>query len=95
MIGSFNLLKIMNKFDCRTIVFSSSATIYSANSKKSITEDFTINPINPYGHTKASVEYMRMMFLIVQRINGVLQILDVNPIGAHKGKLEKILKQTE
>ena len=88
VIGSFNLLKIMNKFDCRTIVFSSSATIYSANSKKSITEDFSINPINPYGHTKASVEYMlNDIFNSSKNKWSVANLRYFNPIGAHESGL--------
>ena len=33
VLGTLNLLKVMDIFNCRTIVFSSSATIYGNNSK--------------------------------------------------------------
>ena len=46
-------MKINN---CRTIVFSSSAAIYGKNNKNPLREDATINPVNPYGRTKAAIE---------------------------------------
>ena len=46
----------MNKFGCRKIVFSSSATIYGDLKKLPILEDCEIKPINPYGKTKATAE---------------------------------------
>lgn len=58
VIGTMNLLKIMKKFDCKTIVFSSSATIYGVVSSDPIDEKCNINPNNPYGHTKAAIEFM-------------------------------------
>ena len=54
--GSSNLLKVMNKHNCKTFVFSSSATIYGYPSVNPIKENFSINPLNPYGNTKAAVE---------------------------------------
>ena len=56
--GTINLLKTMKKFNCRNIVFSSSATVYGTNSIKPIDENSEIKPNNPYGHTKAAVEFI-------------------------------------
>ena len=47
----------MSKNDCRTIVFSSSATVYGGLSEnKYFKESDYLSPINPYGHTKLAIE---------------------------------------
>lgn len=56
--GSRNLLAAMAAHGCHTLVFSSSATVYGYPSKLPIAEDAAVLPINPYGHTKAAVEWM-------------------------------------
>ena len=56
--GTINLLKIMSDFNCRNIIFSSSATIYIPESEKPIKESSKIGPINPYGNTKSTIEVM-------------------------------------
>ena len=42
----------MESYCCRTIVFSSSATVYGSSSNSSITEDNSLKPVNPYGISK-------------------------------------------
>ena len=82
--GSINLLRAMNKYNCRTIVFSSSATIYDILNEKLLTEDTNINPINPYGQTKAAVE--KLLNNIYVSNPGEWKIANLryfNPIGAH------------
>ena len=56
MNGSINILRVMNRYNCRTIVFSSSVTIYGFTNDKTIKEDVEINPINPYGRNKVAIE---------------------------------------
>ena len=46
----------MEKYNCRNIVFSSSATVYKANSDKLLNEKDICQPVNPYGHTKLTIE---------------------------------------
>ena len=55
-IGTFRLIEVMEKYECRTLIFSSSATVYGCSKDFLITESAIVNPINPYGHTKAAVE---------------------------------------
>ena len=45
----------MSKHKCKNLIFSSSATIYG-KPNQSNKEDNTVNPINPYGNTKATIE---------------------------------------
>jgi len=50
--GIINLLKVMDKYKIKCLVFSSSATVYSSNSNVPFKEDHFLSPINPYGRTK-------------------------------------------
>ena len=54
--GSINLFKIMIKHLCKTIIFSSSASIYDANDSKLLKEKHRIKPTNPYSQTKYTIE---------------------------------------
>ncbi len=54
--GTINLLKIMKKFNCRNIVFSSSATVYKSKAKTALNENDVCAPVNPYGDTKLTIE---------------------------------------
>ena len=55
LCSTISLIKVMEKFNCKCLIFSSSATIYKLN-EKLISEDVRIAPINPYGNTKAAIE---------------------------------------
>ncbi|MEB3276187.1 MAG: UDP-glucose 4-epimerase GalE, partial [Cyanobacteriota bacterium] len=56
--GSRQLLDVMAENHCRTVVFSSSATVYGMAEQVPISEAQALRPINPYGQTKAAVEQM-------------------------------------
>lgn len=56
--GSLTLLQSMVKYGCRTLVFSSSATLYGYPEAVPIPESAPVHPINPYGHTKAAIEQL-------------------------------------
>lgn len=56
--GSLQLLAAMRAHGCRTIVFSSSATVYGILDQVPIPETAPLRPINPYGQTKAAVEQL-------------------------------------
>lgn len=56
--GSLQLLAAMQAHACRTLVFSSSATVYGIPEMIPIAETAPLQPINPYGHTKAAVEQL-------------------------------------
>ena len=88
VLGSYNLIKIMEENNCKTIVFSSSATVYGNTSEDFLNEDFSLVPTNPYGTTKLTVE--KMLNDIYQNINENWKIAILryfNPIGAHKSGL--------
>ncbi|MBI4231702.1 UDP-glucose 4-epimerase GalE [Candidatus Peregrinibacteria bacterium] len=54
--NTLNLLDVMNRFDVKKIIFSSSCAIYGKPAVMPIKENFPFNPINPYGRTKKMVE---------------------------------------
>ncbi|MDO8961714.1 MAG: UDP-glucose 4-epimerase GalE [Methylophilus sp.] len=88
VVGSLTLLEIMAEFNVKTIVFSSSATVYGDPASVPIREDFPLSATNPYGQTKLMIENMlRDIYLAdsAWRI-GILRYF--NPIGAHdSGKI--------
>ena len=62
--GTITLTKVMERFKCRNIVFSSSASVYGNSSKELIDENTIVNPVNVYGRTKSAVEtFLKDIFL--------------------------------
>ncbi|AZV54088.1 MULTISPECIES: UDP-glucose 4-epimerase GalE [Bacillus] len=56
--GATALLQIMNEFDVKHIVFSSTAAAYGEPKCVPIVETDETNPTNPYGETKLAIEKM-------------------------------------
>ncbi len=82
--GTINLVQVMNAFNCRTIVFSSSASVYGTTNKLFLNEDDPIKPINPYAMTKFVIEkFLNDLSLNSKDIWKVANLRYFNPIGAH------------
>lgn len=82
--GSVILFKVMQKFNCRKIVFSSSATVYGLAEKCPLTEDMPIgNTTNPYGTTKLMIEKILQDLYISDKEFSICILRYFNPIGAH------------
>ena len=56
--GTIVLLEAMKQFGVKTLVFSSSATVYGDPAGVPITEDFPLSALNPYGRSKLFIEDM-------------------------------------
>jgi UDP-glucose 4-epimerase len=56
--GGLCLLKVMNKYGVKNIVFSSTAAVYGEPENIPILETDNTNPTSPYGETKLAVEKM-------------------------------------
>jgi UDP-glucose 4-epimerase len=56
VVNTLKLLRAMRRGGVDRLVFSSSCTVYGVPARVPITEDFPIGAINPYGHTKQTVE---------------------------------------
>ena len=86
--GSINLYQAMKKAGCKTIVFSSSATVYGDPEKCPITEEAKVGgTTNPYGTSKLMNE--RILEDVARSDDewSVLLLRYFNPIGAHKSGL--------
>ena len=81
--GTLCLLEAMKRHACYTIVFSSSATVYGHPESIPIKETAQINPINPYGKTKAAVENILFDLAASDSLWRVASLRYFNPVGAH------------
>ena len=82
--GTLVLVDLMRKYNCKKIVFSSSATVYGDPASVPIKEDFPLSTTNPYGTTKLFIE--RILEDIYKADNewSVILLRYFNPIGAHE-----------
>ena len=83
VIGTHRLLQAMGNCDVKTLVFSSSATVYGEPQRLPLTEDHPLSATNPYGRTKLVIEDM---LRDLHRSDpswqiGILRYF--NPVGAH------------
>jgi UDP-glucose 4-epimerase len=81
--GLLTLLAAMDKAGCRTLVFSSSATVYGAAETMPLGEDTPLAPVNPYGQTKAIAEEMLRTLPGPDPRWRVAALRYFNPVGAH------------
>ena len=81
--GSRQLLAAMAASGCRTLVFSSSATLYGYPETVPIPESAPIRPINPYGYTKAAVEQILDEVAASEVGWRIACLRYFNPVGAH------------
>ncbi len=81
--GAVTLAEVMAEHGVRTIVFSSSATVYGDPASLPIREDFPLSATNPYGRSKLMIEdILRDLFVSDNRWKiGLLRYF--NPVGAH------------
>ena len=88
-IGStLTLVKVMRKYNCKNIVFSSSATVYGEPERLPLTEDCKVGgTTNPYGTSKLFQE--RILSDLYDSDNSwtVTLLRYFNPIGAHESGL--------
>ena len=87
--GTINLLKIMDKYNCKNIVFSSSATVYKSQSEKLICENDICEPVNPYGNSKFAIEkILKDVYNSHHQPQWKIALLRYfNPVGAHESGL--------
>ena len=83
LAGSRQLLASMQTHGCRTLVFSSSATLYGYPEVVPIAETAPIQPINPYGHSKAAVEQLLADLAASEPGWRIARLRYFNPVGAH------------
>ncbi len=87
-IGStITLCEVMNEFNCKKIVFSSSATVYGSPKELPIKEGFPLSATNPYGRTKLYNEGILTDLYVSDNNWSVALLRYFNPIGAHPSGL--------
>lgn len=85
--GSLNLYQVMSEFNVKTLVFSSSATVYGDPAQLPIKEDFPLSTTNPYGTTKLFNEIMLTDIAAADPEWSIMVLRYFNPIGAHSSGL--------
>jgi len=81
--GTMVLCEVMTKYNCKTIVFSSSATVYGDPQSTPIKEDFPLSATNPYGRSKLFVEEMLQDLHVSDNSWKIVLLRYFNPVGAH------------
>ena len=82
------LLDTMKKYDCKKIVFSSSATVYGDPKVIPITEECEVGgTTNPYGTSKLFVEQILKDLYKSDNTWDIVILRYFNPIGAHSSGL--------
>ena len=83
VIGTLRLLEVMKEFECKKIVFSSSATVYGNPKSNPIKEDFPVGgTTNPYGTSKYMIE--RILEDLSDNSFRIAILRYFNPVGAHE-----------
>ncbi len=85
--GTLILCDVMRNAGCKTIVFSSSATVYGMNNVAPFKEDMPTSCTNPYGWTKLMLEQILTDLSVSDPEWSVVLLRYFNPIGAHESGL--------
>jgi UDP-glucose 4-epimerase len=95
LMSTIILCQVMEQYNIKNLVFSSSATVYSFSDKIPIKEEIPLKAINPYGRTKLFIEEI-LQDLYIADLDWSISILRYfNPIGAHEsGKIGEDPKGT-
>ncbi len=85
--GTISLLKAMQRVNVKTLVFSSSATVYGEPKYLPLDEQHPTSATNPYGRNKLHIE--EMLSDVVEADSGwsIISLRYFNPAGAHESGL--------
>jgi len=85
--GTLVLCAAMKRHGVRTLVFSSSATVYGDPESLPISENARLSASNPYGRSKLMVEDMLRDLVLAEPGWHIALLRYFNPIGAHASGL--------
>ena len=85
--GTLELLAAMRRAGVRTMVFSSSATVYGDPASVPIREDFPRSATNPYGRSKLIIEDILADLYNAEAGWRIARLRYFNPVGAHESGL--------
>lgn len=82
--GTLKMLEVMRENNCKTIVFSSSATVYGEENKVPFIETMKAGTTtNPYGTTKLYIERILQDISKADDEWSIVLLRYFNPVGAH------------
>ena len=84
---TLSLLEVMQEYNCKKIVFSSSATVYGEPERLPIDELCRLAVTNPYGATKLYIEGILKDLYISDNDWSIAILRYFNPVGAHESGL--------
>ncbi len=85
--GTVALLQAMQRTELRTIIFSSSATVYGDPASVPIREDFPLSATNAYGRSKLMIEEILGDLHRAEPQWHIARLRYFNPVGAHESGL--------
>ena len=85
--STLSLIEVMNEFNVKKLVFSSSATVYKESDILPLKEDFPLGTSNPYGSTKLMIEDILRDLYKADGTWSIAILRYFNPIGAHESGL--------
>ena len=85
--STLTLCEVMNEFNVKKMVFSSSATVYGSQDVLPIKETASLSTTNPYGSTKLFIEYILDDIFTSDDEWSIVKLRYFNPVGAHKSGL--------
>lgn len=88
LISTLHLCEVMQKYNCKKLIFSSSATVYGDPEKLPLTEDCKVGgTTNPYGTSKLMIEQILKDIVVSDSEFTPIVLRYFNPIGAHESGL--------
>ena len=81
--GTVILCEVMSENGCKSLVFSSSATVYGDPHTTPIKESFPLSATNPYGRSKLMIEEILRDLYISDNEWKIVLLRYFNPVGAH------------
>lgn len=87
VVGTLNLLRAMSDYGVRTLVFSSSATVYASSAEVPLVETSVLGAGNPYGRTKEHIEHVLTDLGKADTDWRIAILRYFNPVGAHESGL--------
>lgn len=84
--ATLSLINVMKEYECKKIIFSSSATVYGERNISPLTESMEVGKgiSNPYGMSKYMIEQILKDLYFSDNEWSIVILRYFNPVGAHK-----------
>ena len=81
--GTLHLCQVMQTFNVKKMVFSSSATVYGETNPSPLREEYPLSATNPYGRSKLMIEEILRDLHSSDPAWDIILLRYFNPVGAH------------